>query len=144
MSYSQSPAVIVTEKLGKRVMLPEGELTLLGDIDLSIFPGEAVAVVGASGAGKSTLIKCIAGTHAPDKGKILFEGKEVHLHTPSDATRLGIETVYQDKSLGEKQVDAELATLLICVIPIATLLITSINIAGGFAVTRRMLEMFRK
>ena len=58
-----------------------------------------VALVGDNGAGKSTLIKCIAGTHQPDEGTIFFDGKEVKIHTPSDATRLGIETVYQDLAL---------------------------------------------
>jgi len=77
MSYSQSQAVIVTEKLGKRVMLPEGELTLLGDIDLSIFPGEAVAVVGASGAGKSTLLSLLAGMDTPSSGHVFLDGVEL-------------------------------------------------------------------
>jgi D-xylose transport system ATP-binding protein len=54
---------------------------------------------GHHGAGKTTLIKCIAGTHEPDEGGIFFEGKEVRIHSPSDATRLGVETAYQDLSL---------------------------------------------
>ena len=58
-----------------------------------------VALVGDNGAGKSTLVKTIAGTHQPDHGVIRFEGEEVKVHTPSDATRLGIETVYQDLAL---------------------------------------------
>ena len=55
--------------------------------------------MGDNGAGKSTLIKTVAGTHQPDAGTILFEGQEVKIHSPSDATRLGIETVYQDLAL---------------------------------------------
>src|SRR5690348_7690555 len=58
-----------------------------------------MALVGDNGAGKSTLIKCVAGTHAPDGGQILFEGQEVHIHGPKDAGRLGIEVVYQDLAL---------------------------------------------
>ena len=64
-----------------------------------MYPGEVVALVGDNGAGKSTLIKTIAGTHQPDGGTILFDGDEVKIHTPSDATHLGIETVYQDLAL---------------------------------------------
>jgi D-xylose transport system ATP-binding protein len=58
-----------------------------------------VALVGDNGAGKSTLIKCISGAHLPDEGKIWVEGEEAKIHVPHDATRLGIETVYQDLAL---------------------------------------------
>jgi ABC-type sugar transport system ATPase subunit len=58
-----------------------------------------MALVGDNGAGKSTLIKCIAGTHSADTGDILFEGSEVKIHGPKDASRLGIEVVYQDLAL---------------------------------------------
>ncbi len=73
-----------------------GAVQALTKVDFEVYAGEVVALVGDNGAGKSTLIKCVAGTHTPDEGTILFDGKEVHLHMPSDATRLGIETVYQD------------------------------------------------
>jgi D-xylose transport system ATP-binding protein len=76
-----------------------GAVQALSDVDFEVYSGEVVALVGDNGAGKSTLIKCIAGTHAPDKGRIVFEGREVHFHSPSDATRLGIETVYQDLAI---------------------------------------------
>ncbi len=58
-----------------------------------------MALVGDNGAGKSTLIKCVAGTHTADSGEIVFDGKEVHIHGPKDAARLGIEVVYQDLAL---------------------------------------------
>jgi D-xylose transport system ATP-binding protein len=76
-----------------------GAVQALIQVDFEVYSGEVVALVGDNGAGKSTLIKCIAGAHAPDEGKILFEGREVHIHAPSDATRMGIETVYQDLAL---------------------------------------------
>src|SRR5438034_965016 len=60
-----------------------------------------MALVGDNGAGKSTLVKCVAGTHAADSGRILFEGKEVHIHGPKDAAKLGIEVVYQDLALAD-------------------------------------------
>ncbi|MDE3025236.1 MAG: sugar ABC transporter ATP-binding protein, partial [Acidobacteriota bacterium] len=60
---------------------------------------EVMALVGDNGAGKSTLIKCIAGTHMADGGRILFEGHDVSIHGPKDAARLGIEVVYQDLAL---------------------------------------------
>jgi D-xylose transport system ATP-binding protein len=73
-----------------------GAVQALTNVDFEVYAGEVVALVGDNGAGKSTLIKCVAGTHTPDEGTMIFDGKEAHLHMPSDATRLGIETVYQD------------------------------------------------
>jgi D-xylose transport system ATP-binding protein len=76
-----------------------GSVQALNDVDFEVRNGEVMALVGDNGAGKSTLIKCIAGTHSPDSGEILFEGTEVHIHGPRDAARLGIEVVYQDLAL---------------------------------------------
>src|SRR6476619_5122614 len=76
-----------------------GSVQALDDVDFEVRHGEVMALAGDNGAGKSTLIKCIAGTHTPDSGEILFEGKEVHIHGPKDAARLGIEVVYQDLAL---------------------------------------------
>ena len=76
-----------------------GAVQALTDVDFEIYPAEVVALVGDNGAGKSTLIKCIAGVHQPDEGEIYIEGREVKIQTPSEATRLGIETVYQDLAL---------------------------------------------
>jgi D-xylose transport system ATP-binding protein len=76
-----------------------GSVQALSDVDFEVNQGEVMALVGDNGAGKSTLIKCIAGTHSPDSGEILFEGQEVHIHGPKDSARLGIEVVYQDLAL---------------------------------------------
>src|SRR2546423_15511166 len=76
-----------------------GSVQALDDVDFEVRAGEVVALVGDNGAGKSTLVKCIAGTHTADSGRIVFEGREVHIHGPKDAARLGIEVVYQDLAL---------------------------------------------
>jgi D-xylose transport system ATP-binding protein len=76
-----------------------GSVQALTDVDFEVRNGEVMALVGDNGAGKSTLIKCVAGTHTPDSGEILFEGEEVHVHGPKDSARLGIEVVYQDLAL---------------------------------------------
>jgi D-xylose transport system ATP-binding protein len=76
-----------------------GSVQALDDVDFEVRPGEVMALVGDNGAGKSTLVKCIAGTHSADSGQILFEGKEVTIHGPKGAARLGIEAVYQDLAL---------------------------------------------
>jgi D-xylose transport system ATP-binding protein len=76
-----------------------GAVRALTEVDFEVYAGEVVALVGDNGAGKSTLIKCISGAHLPDEGTIIVEGKEAKIHVPSDATHLGIETVYQDLAL---------------------------------------------
>ncbi|HUZ81300.1 MAG TPA: ATP-binding cassette domain-containing protein [Gaiellaceae bacterium] len=76
-----------------------GSVQALTDVDFEVSNGEVMALVGDNGAGKSTLVKCIAGTHSPDSGEILFAGRDVHIHGPKDAGRLGIEIVYQDLAL---------------------------------------------
>jgi D-xylose transport system ATP-binding protein len=76
-----------------------GAVQALRGVDFEARAGEVTALIGDNGAGKSTLIKCIAGAYIPDAGEILLGGVPQHFHTPSDATRAGIETVYQDLAL---------------------------------------------
>ncbi|GAB2449546.1 ATP-binding cassette domain-containing protein [Nocardioides hungaricus] len=76
-----------------------GPVQALDDVSLDVPAGFVTALAGDNGAGKSVLIKCIAGIHRPDRGRILWEGREVELHGPKDAAALGIETVYQDLAL---------------------------------------------
>src|SRR5687768_13938070 len=60
--------------LGKRVALPDGELTILDDVSFTIERGDAVAIVGASGSGKSTLLSLLAGLDTPSSGRVLLDG----------------------------------------------------------------------
>jgi len=76
-----------------------GPVRALIGIDLDIPVGQVTAIVGDNGAGKSTLIKTISGIWQQDHGEILWQGRPVHLHSPKDATDLGIATVYQDLAL---------------------------------------------
>jgi D-xylose transport system ATP-binding protein len=76
-----------------------GAVKALTDIDFEVHDGEVVALVGDNGAGKSTMVKAIAGIHTADSGQILFDGQEVKISSPTDATDLGIATVYQDLAL---------------------------------------------
>jgi D-xylose transport system ATP-binding protein len=76
-----------------------GSVQALTEVDFEVEPGEVMALVGDNGAGKSTLVKCIAGTHSADSGQVLFQGREVQIHSPKDAAKLGIEVVYQDLAL---------------------------------------------
>ncbi len=78
-----------------------GGLTAVDRVDLEVYPGEIVGLLGDNGAGKSTLIKMISGVYHPDEGEIFFEGKETKLGSPMNALELGIETLYQDLALAE-------------------------------------------
>src|SRR5579859_5712348 len=78
-----------------------GAVRALIDVDFEVYAGEVVGLVGDNGAGKSTLIKVIAGVNPADSGHIYMYGKEVHIAAPTDATHLGIETVYQDLALAD-------------------------------------------
>jgi len=78
-----------------------GPVRALIDIDLDVPAGQVTALVGDNGAGKSTLIKTISGIWPQDYGEIIWEGRPVRLHSPKDATDLGIATVYQDLALAD-------------------------------------------
>ena len=76
-----------------------GAVRALSGVDLDVYAGEVVAIVGDNGAGKSTLVKILAGVHPQDGGTIAFGGVPTTIPTPTDSRDLGIATVYQDLSL---------------------------------------------
>jgi ribose transport system ATP-binding protein len=71
----------------------------LDDISVTFEAGIIYALIGKNGAGKSTLVKILAGAVQPTSGRILVDGAEVKLRTPTDAFNNGIATVYQELSL---------------------------------------------
>jgi ABC-type sugar transport system ATPase subunit len=73
-----------------------GPVRALTDVDLSVFPGEVVALIGDNGAGKSTLINVLTGVLPLESGEIVFAGERVRFSSPHEARAHGIETVYQD------------------------------------------------
>lgn len=76
-----------------------GVVEVLTDIELEIYAGQVVALLGDNGAGKSTLVNVISGVAPADKGTIEWEGRAVPIKRPHDARDLGIATVYQDLAL---------------------------------------------
>jgi simple sugar transport system ATP-binding protein len=76
-----------------------GHVHALRGVDLDIFPGEIVGLVGDNGAGKSTLVGILSGATQPTEGTFEFAGEHVALESPLAARALGIETVYQDLAL---------------------------------------------
>ena len=76
-----------------------GHVRALQDVDIAIYEGEILAIVGDNGAGKSTLTKILSGVHQPDKGDILVGGQPAHISDPHKARELGIATVFQNLAL---------------------------------------------
>jgi simple sugar transport system ATP-binding protein len=76
-----------------------GRNKVIFDVNLSVWPGEVVGLVGDNGAGKSTLLKILAGYQRPTSGTLRFMGRDVRFATPADARAIGIEAVYQDLAI---------------------------------------------
>jgi ribose transport system ATP-binding protein len=76
-----------------------GAVVALRNASLAVRPGEVHALMGANGAGKSTLVKILTGAIRPDGGKIVVRGKERTAHSPAEARRGGIVSIYQEPAL---------------------------------------------
>jgi ribose transport system ATP-binding protein len=76
-----------------------GAVVALKSASLAVRPGEVHALMGANGAGKSTLVKILTGAVRPDAGRIVVRGKERTVHSPAEARRGGLISVYQEPAL---------------------------------------------
>lgn len=83
----------------QQVVKRYGAVVALADGNLDVQAGEVVALLGANGSGKSTLSKIITGVVAPNQGRLLLDGRDVHFASPQAAKRAGITAVYQELSL---------------------------------------------
>ncbi len=84
--------LIVTKGIGKSF----GGVPVLADIDLTLSAGEVHALLGENGAGKSTFAKILAGVHQPTTGTIELAGRQVAIHSPLEAQRLGLTLIHQE------------------------------------------------
>ncbi len=78
-----------------------GGVHAVDGVTIQLYPGEVHALVGGNGAGKSTLIKTLSGAQRVDSGTILIDGKPVHIESPIDAKKNGVETIYQTLALAD-------------------------------------------
>ncbi len=76
-----------------------GGIRAVDGIDMKLYDGEIIAIVGDNGAGKSTLIKTITGVYKKDSGEIYIDGKNANISNTMVARENGIETVYQEQLL---------------------------------------------
>src|SRR5512133_535389 len=76
-----------------------GAVVALKGASLSVRPGEVHALMGANGAGKSTFVKILTGAVTPDTGRIVVRGRERASHSPAEARRNGIVSVYQEPAV---------------------------------------------
>ncbi len=70
----------------------------LKNVSFRLRPGTVHALMGENGAGKSTLMKCLIGLYQMNSGRVLINGKEVHITTPLEASKHGISMIHQELS----------------------------------------------
>ena len=83
------------------IMKKFGGIDALNDVNFELRRGEVMGLVGDNDAGKSTLMKAISGAQLCDSGAFFIDGEEVKINSPHDASRKGIQIVYQDLALCE-------------------------------------------
>jgi putative ABC transport system ATP-binding protein len=84
-----TPAVIGSSLVEARgIHKAYGRTLALRGVNVTVFQGEILAIMGPSGSGKSTLLHCLAGIFTPDHGDVLFDGRVVNEMTEAERTRL--------------------------------------------------------
>ena len=78
----------ISKAFGKKVLANK-------DVDLDIYHGEILSLLGENGSGKTTLMNMLSGVYYPDEGEILVDGKPVSISSPKDAYDLGIGMIHQ-------------------------------------------------
>jgi ribose transport system ATP-binding protein len=95
MTTSNSEYLLEATDVSKRY----GAVVALNTASLRVRPGEIHALMGANGAGKSTMVKILTGAVRPDEGRITVRGNERTAHSPAEARRGGLVSVYQEPAL---------------------------------------------
>ena len=81
------------------VTLRFGGVTALEDVSFTVQSGDLFAIIGPNGAGKTSIFNCINGVYKPQKGSILFEGRELVGESPVNVARQGVGRTFQNLGL---------------------------------------------
>ena len=65
------------------------------NINISLFKGEILSILGENGSGKTTLMNMLSGIYQPDEGEIFINGEKARIHSPKDAIEYGVGMVHQ-------------------------------------------------
>ncbi len=79
----------------KGVVKRFGGLVAVNDVSFSIDEGERIGLIGPNGAGKTTMFNLISGYYKPDKGRIIFDGRDITGRRPYEITKLGVGRTFQ-------------------------------------------------
>jgi len=90
--------ILKIDKVTKRF----GGLVAVNAVDMEVYKGEVLGLIGANGAGKTTLFNCIAGYYYPEEGKIEFEGKNITKMPPNWICHRGIARTFQIEHIFKK------------------------------------------
>ncbi len=85
------PIALELKKVSKRF----GKIVANNNVDLTVYRGEILAILGENGCGKTTLMNMISGIYYPDSGSIFVDGQEVIIRSPKDAFRHKIGMIHQ-------------------------------------------------
>jgi branched-chain amino acid transport system ATP-binding protein len=92
-THSTASATPALELRGLRKSF--GKTDIIRGVDLTVQPGERVAIIGPNGAGKSTLFNLISGRFAPSSGEVLLAGQRIDGKKPYEINRLGLSRSFQ-------------------------------------------------
>ena len=83
----------------KGISLTFGQVTVLKDIDIHADRGEILAIIGPNGAGKTCLLNSISGIYQPQKGEMIFEGRQINTLPIHKRAEIGIARTFQNIEL---------------------------------------------
>ncbi len=83
----------------RRIHKAFGAVNALIDVELVLYSGEILGLVGDNSAGKSTLMKILTGAYQRDAGEVIVASEPVHFRSPHESRKVGIEMIYQDFAL---------------------------------------------